>query len=498
MPARLFAAVVLFASALFAAGTTLAAEAEPAAVTQHQIRLPTGRTLKYEAVAGRVPIRDGASQEAHAWMFYVAYRVPSATPRPVTLLWNGGPGAASAGLALNSIGPRRIDSDGSIIDFPGTALATTDLVFVDAVGTGFSRLAKREYAKEFYSTAAEVSSFSDFVRAWRHLAGAETAPIYVGGQSWGAFRASGVAKTLLSWDVKVSGVVSISGQTGMPHSKQPDETLYALRTVEQAIAAQHHGKLSPAAPKSPAALQREVESWVLETYAPALRRLPALSGAERDAIVAKLSFYTGLPEDQIDRSTLIVTPRHFLNTLMKGEGKSLNLNDMLAFNPPPPQTAAINRYLRDELGYRTDLEYLNESFSRRPGFAPDGQPILAPNAQWDYETAFFLDNKPREERWAWNRVLIARGEPPDGQATPITTEAMALNPDLRVLYVGGRNDSLLSCAAVDEILRRQTPEVRARTAHRCYDGGHSFYTNPATRMAFSADLQAFVRGETPK
>jgi pimeloyl-ACP methyl ester carboxylesterase len=167
----------------------------PAAVAAHEI--PTvveqkirvdGRTLGYEAETGRVPIRDVESGEPHGYMFYIAYRVASNKPRPVVFLWNGGPGSNSTLLHFEAFGPRRLEN-GRLIDNAETLLSDADLVFVDPIGTGFSRPAKAEYADEFYNTLGDIASVTEFVRAWLLLHDATGLPIFLIGESWGAGRA---------------------------------------------------------------------------------------------------------------------------------------------------------------------------------------------------------------------------------------------------------------------------------------------------------------------
>ncbi|HEX7784442.1 MAG TPA: hypothetical protein VF509_16705 [Sphingobium sp.] len=462
--------------------------------SDHWVRLSDGKKLSYTVSAGRIPIRDGASEEVHGHMFFVAYRVASAKPRPVTFLWNGGPGSNSSTLHLESVGPQILGDAGGIVPFPDTALATTDLVFVDAVGTGFSRVAKPDYAKEFYQTRGDTLSFVEFVRAWRLLFAAEKSPLFIGGESWGGHRAAEVAHVLQDNGVAVDGIIIISGRNALPLS-QPDNTLRALRTVEQALAALHHGRLSPALGNDPRAIERQVTAWVLETYAPALARLNTLTSAERDALAEKLALFTALPKSDIDRQTLIVTPAQFLRELLRDEKKILATNDMHRLDVPAygDREKAVERYLRGALHYRTDSAYVDAA---NPGWSPDSASLQSVGDQWDYTKGYYATVMSADEMRASNAAAIARGEPPGGQDTPAGAEAMALNPAMRMLIAVGQKDSLMSCAATEETVRRQTLELQRRITFRCYDGGHMFYYYPDARRKFSADLQAFISGRT--
>lgn len=426
-------------------------------------------------------------------MFFVAYRVPSARPRPVTFLWNGGPGSPSSTLHLRSVGPRRLEADGVVSDFDDTALTDTDLVFVDAPGTGFSRIAKPEYAKQFYQMRGDVAAFTEFVRAWRLLFRAEESPIYLGGESWGSFRAPAVALALEKRHIRVSGIIAISGRPGLLPGDR-DTTLVALRTVQQAVAAQMHGKLSPTLPTDLNALQKLVRSWVISTYVPALDHIATLDDRQRDEVARQLASYIGVPERDIDRQTLVITPHAFRENLL-GQGKTLTAYDMThtVDDQDQRQPQDIEHYLRGELGYLTDRAYVQPGNDLH-GFSPDAGAIKNPNALWDFSTGFFDGHRRREEIEAINSQLDVNGEVPLGQDTPDGADAMALNPSMRMLIVNGLYDSMASCASSAELVSRQSPDLQRRITFRCYEGGHMFYEYPKTQYRFSDDIKALVKG----
>lgn len=472
------------------------AQVDTPRIVETVVTLRDGRSLPYRVEMGRIPIRDGGSDVVRGHMFFVAYRVvASDQPRPVTFLWNGGPGANSAGLALSSIGPRLIDKDGGTTGFPDTLLAATDIVFVDAIGTGFSRPATPGDAKLFYQTRGDIHAFTEFVRAWRLLYAAQTSPIYLGGESWGAWRSAAVALGLEKRSIPVSGVIIISGRTGLPNSEL-DNRLRALRTVQQAVAASHYGKLAPDMPKSIPALEARVRGWVLSEYAPALDRIDGLSPAQREDMARQLARHIGLPAEKIDRKTLIVPPRQFLQELLRDRGRTLSHTDMWEYEAPrdPKRAAAVERYLRTELGYVTDRAYIGSD--RMHGFTPTGGPVPSVESQWDYANGFYLDETmSRAQIEEYNRQRwTVRGEVPGGQDTPVGAEAMNLNPRMRMFIINGRRDSHASCASTEEILRRQDAGLRERIIFRCYDGGHAPFSNPSARVEIARDLGAFVTG----
>src|SRR5262245_16818172 len=216
-----------------AATFTLAASApsidslgDSIATTHHQIRVGQ-KILRYTARAGLLPIHHNDTGEIHGQMFFIAYlldRLPNEPARPLMFLWNGGPGSNSTLVHLSGFGPKRIkasddptgppDCECEVGDNQTTWLDQTDLVVVDPIGTGFSRPAKAEYAAEFYNTLGDIASVAEFVRVYLTRFDAWDAPLFIGGESYGVWRAAGVAEALAQRGRKVAGVVLISG--GVP------------------------------------------------------------------------------------------------------------------------------------------------------------------------------------------------------------------------------------------------------------------------------------------
>jgi carboxypeptidase C (cathepsin A) len=411
-------------------------------------------------------------------------------PRPVTFVWNGGPGANSATLHFEMVGPKRGEGMG-LVDNQETWLADTDLVFVDPIGTGFSRPAKAEYRKEFYGTVGDVASVTEFVRAWRLLEGAEAAPVYLAGESWGAGRAGSVGYALIKRGIPVKGLVLISGGSGLKAERRDPAMSAALHVVDLAATALYHGKLAPGLGKDRAAVLTRVEAWARETYAPALARLDQLSDADRDRIAGELAGYIGLKPEQIDRKTLVITPRQYRENLLKPDGKPLNIFDMrLTQSPKEDFDQAVPTYLRHDLGYRTDLAYVgNERLE--DGYAPTGRMGGGPGAEWNYAT---VEATPEVVAAAMKAAQTTGGGPPViGPPLPSTAEAVGLDPKLKVMVVAGRYDSLNSCTDNDETASKLPPALKAAFSFKCYDGGHMFYRDQPARLAFTRDFRALLQ-----
>ena len=358
-------------------------------------------------------------------MGYVAYRMPSSgKPRPVTFVWNGGPGANSALLHFSAAGPKRA-AGATLVDNTDSWLDATDLVMVDPVGTGFSRPARAEYAAQFYGTRGDVASVAEFVRAWLLRHDADDAPLYLVGESWGAARAAQVAHALQARERRVDGIVLVSGGWALNAEYVPAPLRRALGVVDMAAAALFHGRTAPELGRDPAAVQRAAEAWVRETYAPALERRDTLGEAERDAIVAGLARFTGLDAARIDRRRLEISPRQFRTQLLADRGREAYVFDLRLEAPPgEPARAAILRYLRRDLGFRSELPYVGlEPLGH--AYSPDGKYPESVGARWDYATA----DVSAEERRAAIEAAVASGSGPPrlGPPLPATLEALQQN-----------------------------------------------------------------------
>src|SRR5262245_46364858 len=197
-------------------------------ITKHQVTV-ADRVLKYTARAGRLPILNNETGEAHGHMFFIAYTLDSsagAKPRPLTFLWNGGPGSSSSLVHLLGFGPRRLQPDGTAVDNQGTWLDQTDLVFVDPIGTGYSRPTKGGYGPEFYQTRGDAESVAEFVRVYRNRFEVWDAPLFLAGESYGVIRAASVVDLLQRRGIGVAGIVLMGLQ--LPIGQLSDEQRMAL------------------------------------------------------------------------------------------------------------------------------------------------------------------------------------------------------------------------------------------------------------------------------
>nr|WP_256215311.1 peptidase S10 [Sphingobium sp. AP50] len=403
-------------------------------------------------------------------MFFTAYRmIGGKARRPVTFLWNGGPGGPSAILHFHSFGPKRLEG-GRLVDNPDTLLTSTDLVFVDPIGTGYSRPEREEDEPLFYNTLGDVSWATRFVEAWLDRFDARSSPVYALGESFGVPRVAGIADALSARHVPLEGIILISGGKILIDAALPPARNAALKLPGQAATAFHHGRLAPARGGDIETVRRRSLDWATSVYEPALTRIGLLSDSDRNHLASELAGWAGVDPSLVDRSALTLDMRMFRSGLIKG--KTLYAYDMRLIGSGPDRRAdasPILRYFADDLGYRTDLAYW--------GIEP-GQPPI--NAEWKYtgDSAAIAD-------------ATAGGGPPERQ--PWISRAIGRDPALRVLVATGHWDSQNSCAANRALRLLGTAMERKAMIVRCYEGGHMIYEDAPVRQKMALDIARFIK-----
>lgn len=467
----------------------------------HVLRLGA-RPLRYRSVAGRIPIRAGGTDAPAAHMFYVAYRVPPkrGEVRPLTIIWNGGPGGSMMSMLMGGQGPKRTEA-GAVIDNDDTLLADTDLLYIDAVGSGFSRLARPDDAPAFYQTRGDNDAFVECILGWRRLFAAEDQPIYLAGVSWGAYRVAAVAHALTRRGVNVAGGAMMAGRNGLARPGA-EARFMPLGIVHYPRVAALHGRLSPSLGQDIDRIEAEARAWATTTYLPALSRRSALGRDEREAIATRLSLYSGLAADRIDRVRLTVTPHEMTEELLADRGQKLAPFDMRRIIPaataapamPPARRSPGEHYVRTQLGYRTTLSYLPLVWdtARIDGFVP------VPPPDWNYLDGYHADGGDRASHAAADQAAMAQGYPPGGQELPLATDAMRANPAMRMLVVHGRYDALpASCTSVEAQLAEIDPALRPRVTFECVDSGHALFVgSAAVRKQINRAMRALLRRRT--
>ena len=461
--------------------------------TRHQIRMGQ-RTLRYTARAGLLPIRHNETGEIHGNMFFVAYlldRLPKDPPRPITFLWNGGPGANSTLVHLAGFGPRRIKSNDDptgppececeFEDNQTTWLDQTDLVFVDPIGTGFSRPTKPEFAEEFYNTLGDIASVAEFIRVYLTRFDALDAPLFIGGESYGVWRAAGVAEALARRGRRVAGMILISG--GIPVGPVVnDEMRAAMFVPTRAAAAVYHSKLQSELQSDPRIIDKATE-WARTQYGPALLKREQLTESEKEKILNQLARFTGVDASSIDKRTLILGRQQFAEQLLRDKKQVLARFDTRLTtsreNPGSQRGQLISGYLRSTLKFNSDLAYegIEEGFT--PGRVRGG---LAVGSRWNYNQG----------------PPLPPGTPPNSDAPPGGSQpwlrrSIAIDPSIKAFVAVGLYDSVNSCALNSYVVELLEPQEKRNVTAKCYQGGHMMYDSREARLQLKQDVSTFIR-----
>ena len=453
-------------------------------VTRHSLPLPGG-ALAYEATAEFLPLRDGAKEELAARIFTVSYiaepKNPADGPRPVTFVFNGGPGAASAYMHLGAAGPKVVafGPDGTLppppaalVDNPDSWLAFTDLVFVDPVGTGFSRAVKPdETEKRFWSVDGDARAMAEVVRLWLTRHGRWSSPVFLAGESYGGFRIAKMAEELIDQaGLAVSGLILVSPVVDFAAIDEDGILGPAWKLPSMAASAAALGRRT--GPPEQAA--EAAERFALGPY---LTGLAGMDYGRLDAaqdLFVEVARITGLPVEIVRRQRGRVPMGAFTRELLRDQGRILSIYDgtftaadpdpgaaRIPFDPflkgtVPTYTTAFAAYAHDALGVRTDAPYR------------------------------LLSNRVNRN-WEWPRMSVP-------SAVDALQTALTLQPALRVRIVHGLTDLITPYMASRWVASRlELPEgERDRVAVTVHPGGHMMYTRPEGRAALAADARALV------
>ncbi len=454
--------------------------------THHQWMID-GRPRPVLARAGVIPLKD-AWGETEGEIFFTAYEredIDDPSSRPLTFAFNGGPGSSSVWLHLGALGPNRVvmEDEGWMPsppfrceENPHTWLDRSDLVFVDPIGTGFSRASKEESDKTFWSFQGDIESVGEFIRLYLTRYERWTSPLFLAGESYGTTRAAALAGHLVDRGVAFNGIVLIS--TVLDHLAirfGPGNDLpFQLFVPTYAATAWYHHKLSSALQaRALDELLRDVKTWSEEELTLALMKGDRLAVDDRRAVGEQLAAFIGLDAAYVLGTNLRVDIFRFCKELLRHTKRSvgrldsrftgveaLAVTERPEFDPSmqaitPPYTAVFNHYVRSQLGIETDLVY--ETLNS------------AVNEKWSYE----------------NGRLPATGE--------ILRGAMAKNPYMKVLVGQGIYDLATPLLATEYMLSHMNvdSDLRANITMETYEAGHMFYLDGTCLAAFKRDVDTF-------
>jgi carboxypeptidase C (cathepsin A) len=474
-----------------AGNNSLANTGNQLAVTQHQLNV-NGLHINYTATAGYMPITN-KEQKPIAKIFYVAYQSASklnGTKRPVTFVFNGGPGSASIWLHMGSFGPVRVKFKNDKGDAPAapyqyednpyTWLGFTDLVFIDPVSTGYSRAEEGTDPKNFQGYQEDISSVGEFIRLYIAKNNRWDSPKYIAGESYGTVRAVGLAGYLQSHDnIYLNGITLISSALNYQLLKfnRGNDMPYIYYLPSYAVTAQYHHKLSPGLQNMSAdELVKRATSFAKKTYAYYLAEGDAASPSLTNSVIDSLHYFTGLPKDYLISVNGKVSDRQFFKKLLgttdqvvgafdgRFAGNNLDDNDQNSYYDPSEANltglfvSAFNSYITKELKYQNDLPYQ----------------ATADLSSWN--------NKP-----VINNGFLDVSES--------LKTSMTKNPHLKINMVCGYYDLSTPVASTAYVIDHLglKPDLRKNISMNYYAAGHMVYISKEADNKLKNDGEIFYR-----
>ncbi len=463
---------------------------ETPVVTHHSVQVG-GKTINYTATVAQMPLKN-ASGETEAHIFYMAYTMDGvdAAKRPLTFSFNGGPGSASMWVHMGGWGPRspKLLPNGGMPPPPyqmkdnqDTWLDQTDLVFIDPVGTGYSRAKTVEIARRMNGVQGDIQSVGEFIRMYLVRNNRQLSPLFIAGESYGTFRAAGLAGYLIGRGIAFNGIVLVGTTLNLETIwSRSDDLVYELELPTYAADAYYHKKVAADLQrKDLKSFLKEAEGFALGEYASALSKGDDLSPAERKTVMDKLTRYTGLDVRYLDETNLRWDVGHFARQLLRDQHEtigrydgrltapaSLNTGETSEFDPSsslitPPFTAVFTEYLRSELGYKTDMYYYPSG-----GIQP-----------WDYG--------------------IQNGF---GDTTAMLRDAMTKNPYMKVMIAAGYFDLATPYYAVEYTFNHMSlhPEMHKNITWNFYQAGHMLYIDSDSHNKLKHDFGEWLSSALPK
>ncbi len=469
---------------------------ERSSVTKHELTL-NGRALHYTATAGTLLI-DGEDNKPYGSVFYVAYTedgISDPRTRPVTFLYNGGPGSASLWMHMGSFGPVRVVTASPEATAPApyqivpneySLLDKTDLVFVDAVGTGFSRAVGNATEKNFAGTDQDVVAFNKFITRYITVNQRWNSPKFLYGESYGTTRSAALADSLENDGIACNGVILMSTILNYFELAPGLDNDFIGDLPSFAAIAWHYNKLA----KKPSDFKEfldEVRAFARGPYADALAQGDALPESQVDAVAAKMSAYTGISVQYIKEANLRISASRFRKELLRGDREILG------------------RY--DARFEGTDFDAAGET----PGYDPSSTGITAAfvSAFHDYLERDLKYSSKEEyythginviQSWDWNHHVPGSRQPlHEPYVAGDLADAMRKDPHLKVFSANGLFDLATPFFKTEYDLSHMEldPKLRHNVEFGYYPSGHMIYLNVEALKQLKSDLAKFYSAAAP-
>jgi carboxypeptidase C (cathepsin A) len=473
-------------------------------ITHHTVTV-SGQEIRYTVTTGTIVLKEeitgkgekegqSEGEKPKAEVFFIAYSKDDAdkSKRPITFSFNGGPGSSSVWLHLGLLGPKRVymrDTENTpppyaLVENEYSLLDLTDLVFIDPVSTGYSRVVPGETAKDFHGFKKDIESVGDFIRLYTSRYGRWQSPKFLIGESYGTTRAAGLSGYLqerhgmyLNGLMLVSSVLDFQTLDFFPENDLP----YILFLPTYTATAWYHKKLGSRLQRKPLRkVLDEVETFALGEYAAALMKGSSLPRSSYKIIQYKLSEYTGLSETYLDYTHLRIHERRFFKELLRSEKRTVgrldsrftgidrdSAGETTEFDPSfpaiqGPYTATFNHYVREDLKFESDIPY---------------EVIVGLYNNWSY--------KEFENRYV--------------SVSDTLRKAIHQNPYLKIFVANGYYDLATPHFATEYTFSHLglAPELRQNITMGYYEAGHMMYVHLDSLARLKRDLEAFVLRSVP-
>lgn len=463
-------------------------------VTYHELKI-NGGTMKYKANASEMYLKNDTGEPvASIWSIaYTKENVQDEGFRPVTFVFNGGPGSASIWLHMGLLGPKlvKVPSDAdkddgaapyTLINNDKSLLDITDIVFIDPVGTGYSRVIGKGKVEDFWGLKEDATSVATFIRQWVSTHNRWMSPKYIAGESFGTTRAAAVAHVLegggqnmaLNGLILISQALDYAGSTSI----HDNITSYLTYLPSMAATAWYHGKAGKG--KELSKFIDESRTFTYDIYAPALYRGALLPEDYKNNMAQQLAYFTGLDEAYILKSNLRILVPRFQKELLRDRGLAIGRLD--------------GRFMGDEIDQLSDGPHLGDpaSYQISSAYTAGLNHYLANTLQVKMDRPYLTSNEDIGQKWKWRTVPEGQyWEPMPVNVTRQLSETMKRNPEMKVMVASGYYDLICPFFDAEYTFSRNGIDP-SKIIMTYYEAGHMMYTHEPDFIKLTNDIRSFI------
>lgn len=448
-----------------------------------------GVRMDYQAVVSNMLLRNEAG-DVYASAVTTAYTAGKGGNRPVTFVFNGGPGSSSVWLHMGLVGPKRVvvpsdAEDAGLAPYhleanPESLLDISDIVMIDPIGTGYSRLAGKGKPEDVYGLAEDARTVAHIIREWTRKNNRWNTPIYIMGESYGTTRAAAILPYLEDGPepLRVNGLILISQALDYTGSTPTHDNLVSYVTFLPTMAATawYHGKVDKS--RDLEEYLEEVRAFTLDEYLPALFRGSSLPQEDFDRIASRLAGYIGIDVSYVKRANLRVLGGRFIKELLRDKGLVTGRLD--------------SRYLIDEIDDTADgprYDAADASFSA--AYSAALHQYLRTELGVEWEEPYYVSGPEVGREWQWVRDPQGYYEPEYVNTAPDLAKGMRFNKGLRVMVASGYYDMVTPFFDAEYTFWRHGIDM-SRVTMTYYEAGHMMYVNHPSLTAIAKDIRTFI------